>query len=812
MGVSLILVVALVVAMVPPVQVEASNPYSKGQCTWWAYQRWTQLLGYEPKAISGNAGGWYDNCVSKGYTRGSEPKVGAIVCCNNGFGNDTGHVAIVEAVYSDHISISEYNWNTPLGYGTANVYFSNINRSSSSKPNRHLKGYIYLPGTSDTTAPVISDQKIESVDSDGYMISAKVSDNVGVTAASCATWTDSNGQDDIIWRDMVVNNGVAKIYVPFSEHGNEAGHYNNHIYVWDASGNNHAVPIDYTRDTTAPILSDPKIEGVDAEGYMVSVKVSDNVGIFLASCATWTATDGQNDIIWREMVVDNGVARIYVPFSDHGNEVDYYNNHIYVWDAERNSSFAEADYTRCEDIGTDFYAKIVNIKLGSVIANQDGYATSRINTDKADRLWKFKKQEDNSYKIISCLDGTVLDVDHAKTSSKTDILCHESNDSSNQRWYISKNGSGYTLMPAHAQGMALDVWGLYSEDGSKTMLYPWADKDDAEIFRFDKVTDLSSYYAKMDAIKVYNDKDHTKECTQFNEGETAYLGLSGTNIDEYKVAVYRNNKLMLEQTAEKDAYSISNLEKGTYEVKVTPINELSSTKGTATTKFTVKKSMESCTVSLNTSSYTYDGNKKTPTVTAKDGDVTLIKETDYTVSYTNNVNAGTATVTITGKGNYSGQVAKTFTIKKADQDLQTIISDTNIIIGESATITAKGFGTITYTSKDDAIATVSALGEVTGKGEGSTIITIKASGNSNYNAAQKTIDITVDNTNVITPGDVNGDGNVNMKDYSLLQQYLNNWDVTIIEPAADVNADKKINMKDYSLLQQYLNGWEVELK
>ena len=62
------------------------------------------------------------------------------------------------------------------------------------------------------------------------------------------------------------------------------------------------------------------------------------------------------------------------------------------------------------------------------------------------------------------------------------------------------------------------------------------------------------------------------------------------------------------------------------------------------------------------------------------------------------------------------------------------------------------------------------------------------------------------------PGDINGDGKVNMKDYAQLQRYLNNWDVAIEESAADVNKDGKINMKDYALLQQYLNGWDVVLK
>ena len=125
----------------------ASNPFSTGQCTWYAYKRWTELLGYAPTVINGNAGGWYNNCVSKGFSRGNEPKVGAIACWNNGLGNDSGHVAVVEAVYSDHITISEYNWNIKKGYEENQLYFNKIDRRSSSKPNRHLMGYIYLPGT-----------------------------------------------------------------------------------------------------------------------------------------------------------------------------------------------------------------------------------------------------------------------------------------------------------------------------------------------------------------------------------------------------------------------------------------------------------------------------------------------------------------------------------------------------------------------------------------------------------------------------------------------------------------------------------------
>ena len=52
-----------------------------------------------------------------------------------------------------------------------------------------------------------------------------------------------------------------------------------------------------------------------------------------------------------------------------------------------------------------------------------------------------------------------------------------------------------------------------------------------------------------------------------------------------------------------------------------------------------------------------------PSVTVKKGNAVLKNGTDYTVTYSNNIDAGTATVSVTGKGNYTGTVKKTFTIK-----------------------------------------------------------------------------------------------------------------------------------------------------
>ena len=74
----------------------------------------------------------------------------------------------------------------------------------------------------------------------------------------------------------------------------------------------------------------------------------------------------------------------------------------------------------------------------------------------------------------------------------------------------------------------------------------------------------------------------------------------------------------------------------------------------------------------------YTGKALTQSITVKYGSKTLKNGTDYAVSYNNNKNAGTATVTIKGKGNYTGQIKKTFTIAKADNPVKVSIASKTI--------------------------------------------------------------------------------------------------------------------------------------
>lgn len=106
-------------------------------------------------------------------------------------------------------------------------------------------------------------------------------------------------------------------------------------------------------------------------------------------------------------------------------------------------------------------------------------------------------------------------------------------------------------------------------------------------------------------------------------------------------------------------------EAGTYTVKASVAETDNYKSGTGTADFTIT-SASIATASVTASAQTYTGSELAPESAVTLGGKTLTAGTDYAVSYSKNVNAGTATITVTGKGNYAGSATGTFEIKKAD--------------------------------------------------------------------------------------------------------------------------------------------------
>ena len=89
-----------------------------------------------------------------------------------------------------------------------------------------------------------------------------------------------------------------------------------------------------------------------------------------------------------------------------------------------------------------------------------------------------------------------------------------------------------------------------------------------------------------------------------------------------------------------------------------------------------KPDLATATVTLEQTSFIYDGTARTPGVTVVKNGRTLEKDTDYTVTYENNVDVGTASVTITAleNGSYDGSQTVTFEIKSVEDVISVEVS------------------------------------------------------------------------------------------------------------------------------------------
>ena len=98
--------------------------------------------------------------------------------------------------------------------------------------------YVDLGATVEAVAKPRGDIAIESYDNcDFSVVISNVSDQNGVLGVSVPIWSEKNGQDDIIWYNATrLNNGNYKVNVSLTDHKNERGLYNVHLYYVETNG------------------------------------------------------------------------------------------------------------------------------------------------------------------------------------------------------------------------------------------------------------------------------------------------------------------------------------------------------------------------------------------------------------------------------------------------------------------------------------------------------------------------------------------------------------------------------------------------
>ena len=114
------------------------------------------------------------------------------------------------------------------------TYITHIYREEPSGP-QIITGVTKQVPAAPSRAPVILSAEVSEISAEGYTV------NVSFAADTPAkvrlpTWTERQGQDDIVWHEAQVTGNTARGIIPVSAHNGESGVYITHVYVYDSQG------------------------------------------------------------------------------------------------------------------------------------------------------------------------------------------------------------------------------------------------------------------------------------------------------------------------------------------------------------------------------------------------------------------------------------------------------------------------------------------------------------------------------------------------------------------------------------------------
>ncbi|WP_143040111.1 beta strand repeat-containing protein [Xylanibacter ruminicola] len=166
---------------------------------------------------------------------------------------------------------------------------------------------------------------------------------------------------------------------------------------------------------------------------------------------------------------------------------------------------------------------------------------------------------------------------------------------------------------------------------------------------------------------------------------------------------------------------------------------------------TLKRDLGSCVIA-DIDDQPYTGSAIEPDLVITYEGTALVKDVDYEVTYSNNTIVGTATITITGKGNYAGTTSKTFTIVKATPTVTAPAAVENLIYtGGSLNLVAAGttdFGTLLYSTDGNNYS----ADIPTETNAGTYTVYYKVAGDANHNDVSGSIEVTITQKAVTNDG------------------------------------------------------------
>lgn len=189
------------------------------------------------------------------------------------------------------------------------------------------------------------------------------------------------------------------------------------------------------------------------------------------------------------------------------------------------------------DLGTDFYASITHIASWNHLTVEDNNNVDICwETYRDNQYWKFYRQYDGSYKIVSAKNDKCFDVENGSSDDGANIGVYENNDTDAQRWYIYKCGNGYQMKPKCSDCvMEMNAWNFYQ---GVNLVCGTKDNSDAEIFsinkrNFDELAETTLNYSDNNGSITFS--WDTPKCTsnynlKIYNGNSVWNGEAPINI------------------------------------------------------------------------------------------------------------------------------------------------------------------------------------------------------------------------------------------------------------------------------------------
>ena len=192
------------------------------------------------------------------------------------------------------------------------------------------------------------------------------------------TWSEKNGQDDIIWYKAAKQaNGDYKVTVRSSNHKGDSGLYNSHVYLVDNDGKfiglgGKQVTLDITKTQgTLTIANNDKNRGTFD---VLITNLTNSSGISGVVIPVWSEQNGQDDLVWHNTTKqEDGSYKVTISASQHKWNSGKYIVHGYIVDASgKNIGFGatSADVVAPKKIGSasrgnyDVLNKVVYLDAG----------------------------------------------------------------------------------------------------------------------------------------------------------------------------------------------------------------------------------------------------------------------------------------------------------------------------------------------------------------------------------------------------------------------------------------------------------------